>query len=121
MKKNIIWVALFLGMFGIFFTNEASASSYSGIGIETATDTSGGEMQTVLCNVLKFVTGGIGKTIASFIIIGVGLGFFTGKVSWGVLIGVTLGISAMFGAPAIVGAITGGGTKELCATTGTGG
>lgn len=73
----------------------------------------GGTMQTVLCNVLKFVTGGIGKTIAAFIIIGVGIGFFTGKVSWGVLIGVTLGISAMFGAPAIIGAIT-GDTTDFC-------
>ena len=114
MKKNFICLALFLGILGLFSISGAFAAT-TGIGIESSTG-AGGEMQVVLCNVLKFVTGGIGKTIASFIIIGVGLGFFTGKVSWGLLIGVTLGISAMFGAPAIIGAITGGGTKELCTT-----
>ena len=35
------------------------------------------------------------------------IGFFTGKVSWGLMIGVAAGIAAMFGAPSIVAAITG--------------
>ena len=68
----------------------------------------GGDMGTVLCNAMRFVTGGVGKTIASFIIIGVGITFFTGKASWGLMIGVALGVSAMFGAPAIINAVTGG-------------
>lgn len=105
MKKISVYFILFLSVFCIFGVSDSFA-------ISSATG-SGGDMQVVLCNVLKFVTGGIGKTLASFIIIGVGIGFFTGKVSWGVLIGVTLGISAMFGAPAIVNAIT-GGTTTLC-------
>ena len=111
MKKNFICLALFLGILSLFSLGDSLAAT--GVQIQSTTG-DGGEMQTVLCNVLKFVTGGVGKTIASFIIIGVGLGFFTGKVSWGVLIGVTLGISAMFGAPAIVSAITGGSTENLC-------
>ncbi len=103
-----------LGLFALFLTtNAAFAANNTAI---TSGGGSGGDMQIVLCNVLAFVTGGIGKTIASFIIIGVGLGFFTGKVSWGVLIGVTLGISAMFGAPAIVKAVTGGSTS-FCGKT----
>ena len=92
-----------------------ATNATTGIGVTTASG-DGGTMQIVLCNVLKFVTGGIGKTIASFIIIGVGLGFFTGKVSWGVLIGVTLGISAMFGAPAIIRAVT-GDTTDFCSNS----
>ncbi len=110
MKKNILKVILLLGIFCLFFTNNtyASGGGTGGGGDRlTTTSGSGGDMMIVLCNVLVFVTGGIGKTIASFIIIGVGIGFFTGKVSWGLLIGVTLGISAMFGAPAIIGAVTG--------------
>ena len=110
--KKIIFRALFvLAIFSALFinTNYANAST-----IGSYSDKYGGTMQRVLCNVLEFVTGTIGKTIASFIIIGVGVGFFTGKVSWGLLIGVTLGISAMFGAPAIVAAITGTSSSGWC-------
>lgn len=109
MKKISLNVMFLLGLFALFVVTNAAFAADTGTSI-TSDGGSGGDMQIVLCNVLAFVTGGIGKTIASFIIIGVGLGFFTGKVSWGVLIGVTLGISAMFGAPAIVKAITGGST-----------
>lgn len=67
-------------------------------------------MTKVLCNVYVFITGGIGKTICSFVIIGVGIGFFTGKVSWGTLIGVALGIASLFGGPSIMKAVTASNT-----------
>jgi len=65
-------------------------------------------MTEVLCRVLNLVTGGIGKTFAAFAIIALGVGFFGGKVSYAAMIGVTLGIAAMFGAPAIINLMTGG-------------
>lgn len=61
----------------------------------------------VMCNVLKIATGSGGKAFAAFAIISVGIGFFTGKVSWGLMIGVAAGIAAIFGAPSIVAAISG--------------
>ncbi len=61
----------------------------------------------VMCNVLRIVTGNGGKAFAAFAILSVGIGFFTGKVSWGLMIGVAAGIAAMFGANTIVSAITG--------------
>ena len=119
MKKTLFFLALFAGIFAVFSMTGAFAEGGSATGIIADASTDGGEMQTVLCNVLRFVTGTVGKTLASFIIIGVGLGFFTGKVSWGLLIGVTLGISAMFGAPAIIGAITGQfAIKSVCSKYG---
>ena len=120
MRKIFILFTILCSFFifnaNISFADTGSAADGNAI---TATSDIGtdNDLAIVLCNVLRFVTGGVGKTIASFIIIGVGVGFFTGKVSWGVLIGVTLGISAMFGAPAIVGAITGGSGSQLCGTT----
>ncbi len=72
----------------------------------TATTDSNILVQT-MCNALKIITGSGGKAFAAFAIISVGIGFFTGKVSWGLLIGVAMGIAAMFGAPSIVSAITG--------------
>ena len=65
-----------------------------------------------VCNVLKIVTGNAGKAFAAFAIISVGIGFFTGKVSWGLMIGVAAGIAAMFGAPTIVAAISGESTYD---------
>jgi type IV secretory pathway VirB2 component (pilin) len=56
---------------------------------------------------MQIVTGNAGKAFAAFAILSVGIGFFTGKVSWGLMIGVVAGIAAMFGAPSIVSAITG--------------
>lgn len=60
-----------------------------------------------MCNALDIVTGNGGKAFAAFAIISVGIGFFTGKVSWGLMIGVAMGIAAMFGAPTIVAALSG--------------
>ena len=45
--------------------------------------------------------------LAAFAIVSVGIGFFTGKVSWGLLVGVAAGIAAIFGAPSIVSALSG--------------
>jgi type IV secretory pathway VirB2 component (pilin) len=68
-----------------------------------------------LCNALKIITGSGGKAFAAFAIISIGIGFFTGKISWGLLIGVTAGIAAMFGAPTIVAAISGGSAVDCSA------
>lgn len=65
-----------------------------------------------MCNALAIITGSAGKAFAAFAIISVGIGFFTGKVSWGLMIGVAAGIAAMFGAPSIVSAISGKGQFE---------
>ncbi len=70
-----------------------------------------------MCNALRVVTGSAGKTFAAFAIIATGIGFFTGKVSWGLMIGVTAGIATMFGAPSIVAAISGQDVKTNCAMT----
>jgi type IV secretion system protein VirB2 len=65
------------------------------------------EFSKVMCRVLDIATGTGGKAFAAFAIISVGIGFFTGKVSWGLMIGVAAGIAAIFGAPSIVAAISG--------------
>lgn len=114
MKKIPFSFILILGLLGaLLFTTGAFAGGTS-TNIISSSGGSGGDMQKVLCNALSFITGSVGKTLAAFIIIGMGIGFFTAKVSWGVLIGVTLGIASMFGAPAIVAAVTGGSTT-FCA------
>ncbi len=70
-------------------------------------DVNSNQLVTTMCQAIKIVTGNGGKAFAAFAIISVGIGFFTGKVSWGLMIGVAMGIAAMFGAPSIVAAISG--------------
>ena len=82
------------------FISEAFASS-------TVDDN---KLVEAMCNAYNIVTGTAGKAFAAFAIISVGIGFFTGKVSWGLMIGVAAGIAAMFGAPSIVAVISGEST-----------
>ena len=96
--KGMLKKLFFLSLFTVLFVGVAYAAD-----APTVTD----PMEATLCNIYIFITGGIGKTICAFTIIGVGIGFFTGKVSWGVLIGVALGIAALFAGPAIMQAIAG--------------
>jgi type IV secretory pathway VirB2 component (pilin) len=63
-----------------------------------------------LCNVFELANGNIGKAVAIFAIVAVGFGFFTGKFSIALVIGITLGIGILFGAPKIITALTGGNT-----------
>ncbi len=88
------------------------AAAQSVTGTTVSADANQNTFVSVMCNVLKIVTGNGGKAFAAFAIISVGIGFFTGKVSWGLMIGVAMGIAAMFGAPTIVAAITGRNTFD---------
>ena len=62
---------------------------------------------STVCNTLNIVTGTPGKVFAAFAVVATGVGFFTGKVSWGLCIGVVGGIAVIFGAPSIVAAVSG--------------
>ena len=98
-----------------------SSNADIGQALAQATDSSynisSNSLTRVMCNALRLVTGSAGKTFAAFAIIATGIGFFTGKVSWGLMIGVTAGIATMFGAPSIVAAISGQDTTMACSGT----
>ncbi len=70
-------------------------------------DVNDNALVTTMCKAMQLVTGNAGKAFAAFAIISMGIGFFTGKISWGLMIGLALGIAAMFGAPTIVSALSG--------------
>jgi len=62
----------------------------------------------VLCGVADWFTGPVGQGIATLAILVIGIGALMGKVSWGMAIIVGIGVAVIFGAPAIVGEISGG-------------
>ncbi len=62
---------------------------------------------SAMCNVYNITTGVAGKAFATFAVVAVGVGFYTGKVSWGLMVGTAVGIGLIFGAPTIVTAVSG--------------
>lgn len=70
-----------------------------------ATDT---PMGIVLCNIVDFIYGNMGRGLATIAIIVVGVGATLGKVSWGLAITVAVGISVIFNAPTIADALLAG-------------
>ena len=75
--------------------------------VPVAAYAAGSVFDSSACNTLNIVTGTPGKVFAAFAVVATGVGFFTGKVSWGLLIGVVGGIAIIFGAPSVVSAISG--------------
>jgi len=109
LMKLLVFILL---VFGVFLS-PLSVGTASAV---NAGSVSAGDLMIVLCHAVLFINGPVGRTLAAFIIVGVGFGFFTAKVSWAVMIGVVLGLGAIFGAISIVNAIT-GDTGNPCSTT----
>jgi len=62
---------------------------------------------SVMCNVYSVVTSTAGKSFAVFAVLSVGIGFFSGKVSWGLMVGASMGVALIFGAPSLIATLTG--------------
>lgn len=112
MKKfsSFVTKALLLSFFAVTVVPVLVAGVASDAEAQTAytsTSTDSNALTKTMCNAMKLVTGNAGKAFAAFAIISLGIGFFTGKISWGLMIGVSMGIAAMFGAPSVVSALSG--------------
>lgn len=70
------------------------------------------EIARVLCAVVDWFTGSVGKGIATLAIIIIGVGALMGKVSWGMAIIVGIGVAVIFGASNIVNEL--GDTGSSC-------
>lgn len=60
-----------------------------------------------MCNITNIVTGNAGKAFAAFAVISLGVGFFSGKISLGLLVASSIGISSIFAAPSMVSLLSG--------------
>jgi len=116
-SKQLVKISLatfsILALFPVLSSNAGIGQALAQVS-DASYNISSNSLTRVMCNALRLVTGSAGKTFAAFAIIATGIGFFTGKVSWGLMIGVTAGIATMFGAPSIVAAISGQDTKTSC-------
>jgi type IV secretory pathway VirB2 component (pilin) len=74
---------------------------------------------SVACKAYKMVNSGITKAIIVFLFIITGLGFFIGKISWGIVISLLIGTSLTLTSGKLVkvfvgGAGAGGGEGDVC-------
>lgn len=92
------------GMFAVMFAVTMAAALLPDMAHAAGGDTIG----EVLCNVVGWFTGPVGKGIATLAIIVIGVGALMGKVSWGMAIIVGVGVAVIFGAKDIVEELGGG-------------
>ncbi len=84
------------------------AAAYACTGGETT------PMGTVLCTVVDFIYGNMGRGLATLAIVTLGVGALLGKTSWGMAITVGVGISVIFNAETIASLLVCGGAQSLC-------
>lgn len=120
MKKFLSFLLLFLLLTASFNCPKAMAtnsSSSSSSGNSFNDDITKYRLEDYLCTVLRFLTGGVGKSLAAFACIGVSLAFVGGKVAWTTILAFALGMACIFGAPQIIKAFAGGEMACSEATT----
>ena len=88
-SKQLLKISLvtfsILALFPILSSNAdiGQALAQAQVVDDSSYNISSNSLTRVMCNALRLVTGSAGKTFAAFAIIATGIGFFTGKVSWG--------------------------------------
>lgn len=71
-------------------------------------------MGQVICDVVKWFWGNMGKGIACIAVSILGIGAMLGKTSWGLAMTVGVGIALIFGAPRILNDIIGSPSGGYC-------
>lgn len=66
-----------------------------------------------MCKIFALVTGSIAKTVGVIGIAALGIGLFLGKLNWGVAVAVGIGVILIFGAPQVIGWLTGGDAANV--------
>ncbi|MFQ3307076.1 MAG: type IV secretory pathway VirB2 component (pilin) [Candidatus Midichloriaceae bacterium] len=113
MKLTLNPIALALLFAITIFLSSPDAFADPTTGGDTAA-VAGKGISDVLCNVIQLAQGGIGKTIATLIIISMAMGLFLGKITWGVAIAVAVGMGVLFGANTVVGFLAGSKGAPTC-------
>jgi type IV secretory pathway VirB2 component (pilin) len=101
MKNNNLLKFLFILVFAFFLPLQSYALDFS----------------TVLCNAYSVFNGQWGKIFALFALVALAISFFLGKISWGTVLSVAMGVALIFGGNAIVNLLV-GGSGSICTTTG---
>ncbi len=105
MQKPLTFSLCLTMAFAMMLVPDLAAAQAQGVG------TGEQVIADVLCSVVAWFTGSVGKGIATLAIIIIGVGALMGKVSWGMAIIVGIGVAVIFGASNIVSELGGTGTN----------
>jgi type IV secretory pathway VirB2 component (pilin) len=101
--KNYFFFLVFsISFLSPFFANAAGT-------IQAANDAlvNRSSIAIVLCNATTILNGTPAKIISAIMVMATGAGFLLGKIDIKIMIGVTLAVATIFGAPSIYNTITG--------------
>ncbi len=70
-----------------------------------------------LCRLVRNLTGGIARGIATLAIFAVGIGLFLGKINWGIAAAPAGGVGIIFAAPQLVAFLSGVDGYSSCPTS----
>jgi|GEM_PF-6296657 len=73
-------------------------------------------LTSVICKMTGYITSKIGRTFMVFALVMMGLAFFLGKISWGMIMTVILGSALMLGADSIMKALLSDSDSDYCGT-----
>lgn len=121
MKLNVTSENMFgfaLALFAAYAAMLVPADAWAATDGKAST---GGGIEGVLCRVVEWFQGGVGKALATLGIIVIGVGALMGKVSWGMAIIVGIGVGVIFSAGTIVDILSGGSSTGVGCSTSSGG
>ena len=74
------------------------------------------DLSSTLTNFLSYLTGTMGKTVASIAVVGVGFGCFgLGRIPKATVVAVVIGVGLIFGASALIATLQGTGLQGTAA------
>ncbi len=91
------------------------AASDSAIAASTTTS-SNDVIGNTLCRLVKNLSGGVARGIATIAIFAVGVGLFLGKLNWGIAAATAAGVGIIFSAPKLVAFLSGDAENANCPT-----
>lgn len=110
LDRDFVW-RLFLAFCCIGLIMAASDAAFA-TGSASGDDVVG----ATLCRLVKNLTGGIARGIATIAIFAVGVGLFLGKLNWGIAAATAAGVGIIFSAPKLVGFLSGNTEYGTCPT-----
>ena len=113
LNADLVWrlVLLFAAICVILTSTDAAFAA-----AVPADDASNDVVGQTLCRLVKNLSGGIARGIATIAIFSVGVGLFLGKLNWGIAAATAAGVGIIFSAPKLVAFLSGESDNATCDT-----
>lgn len=114
LNSDLVW-RLMLALCAVALVMTISDQAIAAGGNTTTGDANDVVGQT-LCRLVKNLSGGVARGIATIAIFAVGVGLFLGKLNWGIAAATAAGVGIIFSAPKLVAFLSGDAANATCDT-----